>query len=157
MPTEIGLFTRLGNEKIARVYILDVFAICSHTHNVQSSFWLLYLCLCFYIYILWMRVCMCSESLSLEGNLLTGSLPTELGLCTRLRSLTLGKNELSGELPSELGQLFSLRTVSLDGNRFTGTVPSDLCDWKDRGVAYTGDFCPQSTSNLGCIEPGCLQ
>eukprot|EP00541_Cyclophora_tenuis_P018965 CAMPEP_0116550488 /NCGR_PEP_ID=MMETSP0397-20121206/5453_1 /TAXON_ID=216820 /ORGANISM="Cyclophora tenuis, Strain ECT3854" /LENGTH=108 /DNA_ID=CAMNT_0004075321 /DNA_START=328 /DNA_END=654 /DNA_ORIENTATION=- len=97
------------------------------------------------------------ESLSLEGNLLTGSLPTELGLCTRLRSLTLGKNELSGELPSELGQLFSLRTVSLDGNRFTGTVPSDLCDWKDRGVAYTGDFCPQSTSNLGCIEPGCLQ
>jgi hypothetical protein len=44
------------------------------------------------------------ESLYADGNFLTGSIPTEIGLLTRLSALGLmANNGIRGEIPSELG------------------------------------------------------
>lgn len=48
------------------------------------------------------------ESLFLTENLLSSSIPTEVGLAFDLRQLSLGRNELSGSLPTELGKLLLL-------------------------------------------------
>jgi len=38
-----------------------------------------------------------------SGDVLTGSLPSEMGLATNLAHLAIGYNQLTGTLPSELG------------------------------------------------------
>jgi hypothetical protein len=43
--------------------------------------------------------------LLLNDNGLTGEIPTEIGLLTKLSALTLSANELSGMVPTEMGQL----------------------------------------------------
>jgi Leucine-rich repeat (LRR) protein len=46
--------------------------------------------------------------LGLSRNLLTGTIPTELGKLTNLRMLSLSGNQLTGTIPSELGKLNNL-------------------------------------------------
>jgi hypothetical protein len=43
--------------------------------------------------------------------------------------LNLYGNALSGELPSELGLLSRLRTLDLSENKFTGTIPATINNW----------------------------
>ena len=43
--------------------------------------------------------------LLLNNNGLTGEIPTEIGLLTKLSALLLSGNELSGMVPTEMGQL----------------------------------------------------
>ena len=93
-----------------------------------------------------------TDRLNLEGNRLTGGLPSELGLCESLVELNVADNILRGTLPSELGNLRALRTIQLQQNNFQGTVPPELCTWT--GVTLNADFCPQNGPN--CIEAGCL-
>ena len=64
--------------------------------------------------------------LSLGGNQLTGSIPTELGALTNLESLSLGSNPLTGTIPRELGALTNLRSLSLSRSGLTGTIPAEL-------------------------------
>ena len=45
----------------------------------------------------------------LNGNSLTGTIPSELGSLTRLSSLYLNDNQLSGSLPSQLGLLMEAK------------------------------------------------
>ncbi|KAG7350071.1 RHS repeat-associated core domain containing protein [Nitzschia inconspicua] len=66
------------------------------------------------------------DLLNLGYNLLTGTLPSELGLWTKLRSLTLTLNGgMNGTVPTELGQLTNLQRLTLAHNTFTGTFPFD--------------------------------
>jgi hypothetical protein len=85
----------------------------------------------------------------------SGSIPSELGLCTKLESLFLQGNEIDQILPAELGQLralghldvsynvrlegtvpleyddlLSIRCMSLQQTSITGAVPSGLCEGK---------------------------
>ncbi len=89
------------------------------------------------------------SSLTLEGNVFTGTVPTELfefttplthlnlgrnrlqggippeaSFALQLTSLHLHENLLEGTIPLELGQL-PLRSLRLDSNTFVGTVPID--------------------------------
>ena len=64
--------------------------------------------------------------LSLKDNLLSDSLPPELGQLTRLRWLDLGYNHLSGPLPPELGQLTNLVALDLSSNCLSGPLPAAL-------------------------------
>ena len=58
------------------------------------------------------------ENLYLNGNTLTGTLPTELGALTGyIRELNLADNALTGPLPAELG---SLTLMPID--RHTGAL-----------------------------------
>ena len=62
----------------------------------------------------------------LDGNELSGSIPSELGTLDNLRTLSLSNNELSGSIPSELGDLANLGVLWLDGNELSGSIPSEL-------------------------------
>jgi hypothetical protein len=64
--------------------------------------------------------------LDLTGNQLTGPIPTELGLLTKLRELYLHNNKLTGQIPTELGLLTQLKTLSLSENQLTGAIPLEL-------------------------------
>jgi Leucine-rich repeat (LRR) protein len=65
-------------------------------------------------------------SIDLHGNLLSGSIPSELGRLSRLTVLRLYKNSLSGSIPSELGNLSRLTVLSLYSNSLSGSIPSKL-------------------------------
>ena len=73
----------------------------------------------------------CSASkvteVSLSGQNLVGTLPTELGVLTDLTNgLSLDSNELSGTLPTEFGNLVKLtRYLALGTNSLSGTLPTD--------------------------------
>ena len=66
------------------------------------------------------------ESLELPGNRLTGTIPPELGRLTRLRSLRLNHNRLTGPIPEELGEIIGLRSLELNDNMLTGLIPARL-------------------------------
>ena len=61
-----------------------------------------------------------------NNELLTGSLPAELGQLAALRILRLTDNHLTGPIPAQLGQLAELVELSLDGNALTGRIPAQL-------------------------------
>ncbi len=62
--------------------------------------------------------------LALEGRLLAGHLPAELGHLDHLTDLSLGGNELSGPIPAALGTLANLRKLNLSHNRLDGLIPA---------------------------------
>ena len=64
---------------------------------------------------------------------LTGQVPTEIGLLSKLDSLSLTENKFRS-LPSEIGLLTSLRTLWLDGNQLTSPVAPEIWDLKSNGV-----------------------
>jgi Leucine-rich repeat (LRR) protein len=64
--------------------------------------------------------------LDLDTNLLSGTVPTSIGMLTNLDFLDLGDNNLNGTIPTELGLLSNLEVLDLYSNRFNGTVPASL-------------------------------
>lgn len=66
------------------------------------------------------------EDLDLERESLTGTVPSEVGLLTKLTSLNLNRNRLSGHLPSEVALLTALQFLDLGGNQFAGALKSEL-------------------------------
>ena len=77
-------------------------------------------------------------TLSLHGNQLSGSIPSELGNLANLGVLWLDGNELSGSMPSELGNLDNLVTLWLGGNQLSGSIPSELGNLANLGVLWLG-------------------
>lgn len=62
-----------------------------------------------------------------RGRQLTGSIPTQLGMLTKLRVLDLGHSTaLTGSIPSELGLLKQLTILALSDNALSGTIPTQL-------------------------------
>ena len=57
---------------------------------------------------------------------MTGTIPTEIGLLTRLQQLFLVNINLVGTLPSELGSLQQLTVLALNHNALSGTIPSEI-------------------------------
>ncbi|MDE2678581.1 MAG: M66 family metalloprotease [Gemmatimonadota bacterium] len=68
--------------------------------------------------------------LRLDGNELSGPIPTQLARLQRLRFLWLMGNQLSGTLPPTLGRdMVSLRRLNVSNNAdLRGTLPSNLAD-----------------------------
>ena len=65
-------------------------------------------------------------ALSVAGNLLTGTLPTEVLGLTGLQQLDLSHNFLSGTLSESLGALTDLQTFAVQHNLLSGPIPSGL-------------------------------
>jgi hypothetical protein len=65
-------------------------------------------------------------AVTLPGNMLTGTLPAELGLASYLTRLDLSGNRLQGAVPAELGNLRSLAVLNLSENQLAGTIPPRL-------------------------------
>ncbi|KAK9047674.1 hypothetical protein V6N11_053513 [Hibiscus sabdariffa] len=51
------------------------------------------------------------EIMSLENNMLSGTIPTEFGKLVNLENLTLNANYLTGNLPPSLAKLFNLKEL----------------------------------------------
>lgn len=66
------------------------------------------------------------RTLSLYYNQLEGNLPPEIGNLANLETLILHNNQLGGVLPAELGEMSSLVKLDLDGNEFSGPMPAEL-------------------------------
>lgn len=68
------------------------------------------------------------ETIRLDANLLTGSIPPELGVMNLVQTLRLDDNQLTGPIPPEIGNMTSLITLRLDVNQLTGTVPLPVAE-----------------------------
>lgn len=62
----------------------------------------------------------------LPNNLLSGALPSSIGLLQQLRNLDVSNNHLSRTIPLSMGLMRSLVTLCLSQNRLTGSIPSAL-------------------------------
>jgi Leucine-rich repeat (LRR) protein len=67
------------------------------------------------------------ETLSLEWNMLGGTLPPNIGdIFPNLEELILMRNEFEGPIPISLGSASMLEKIDLSNNNFTGTIPISL-------------------------------
>lgn len=57
---------------------------------------------------------------------LTGSIPEEIALLTRLQFLRLNNNSLSGSIPATIGALDELRHLHLEVNKISGPIPESI-------------------------------
>ncbi|CAB9506035.1 leucine Rich Repeat [Seminavis robusta] len=81
------------------------------------------------------------ERLDLWQSKVGGTISTKIGqLANSLSVLRLQNNSLlSGELPTELGLLTNLKTLHLQHTRLEGSIPEGLCDRVlDRGQQFNG-------------------
>ncbi|KAF9681983.1 hypothetical protein SADUNF_Sadunf05G0060000 [Salix dunnii] len=64
--------------------------------------------------------------LDLSYNMLSGSIPAEIGSMSHLYILNLGHNNLSGNIPQEIGKLTHLNILDLSNNRLEGMIPQSM-------------------------------
>jgi protein brassinosteroid insensitive 1 len=64
--------------------------------------------------------------LDISHNMLSGSIPKEIGSTMYLYVLNLGHNNISGTIPDELGDIRSLNILDLSSNRLEGTIPPSM-------------------------------
>lgn len=64
--------------------------------------------------------------LDISHNMLSGSIPKEIGSMYYLYILNLGHNDISGNIPQELGRLTNLNILDLSRNRLDGQIPQTL-------------------------------
>lgn len=67
-----------------------------------------------------------TKSFDLNGNKLTGHIPTELGTLQGLIYLSLAGCNLTGTIPAQLGNLTNLETLDLSSNQLDGPIPAQL-------------------------------
>jgi len=72
-----------------------------------------------------------TTQLDLPGMNLAGSLPSEIGLLTRLVVFNLQsdgslQNYITGSIPTEIGELTDLQVFKVNGNQMTGEIPDQL-------------------------------
>jgi hypothetical protein len=56
--------------------------------------------------------------------MMTGSLPSTIGLLSGLEYLAIVSTAIGGSLPSEIGLLQSVVNLNLENNEFSGEIPS---------------------------------
>lgn len=69
------------------------------------------------------------EELDLSGNELTGALPAEIRLMSKLKIINASNNNLTG-IPAEIGQLKQLEILDLSNNKID-TIPDEIKNIKD--------------------------
>ena len=77
--------------------------------------------------------------LDLQGNGLSGVIPSQLGDLASLRALWLSGNGLSGAIPSGLGRLSNLQSLGLYDTRLGGSIPPELGGLSNLGRLYLVD------------------
>lgn len=91
--------------------------------------------------------------LELDGNLLTGTIPPELGNIPMLYGLVMNYNQLTGGIPSTFASLTQLTEFMAAGNKLSGPLPDFMGTWTNLQLlviddnAFTGPL-PASFANL---------
>ncbi|XP_022031773.2 receptor-like protein 13 [Helianthus annuus] len=66
------------------------------------------------------------SGLDLSYNKLSGDIPQELGLLSKIHVLNLSHNQLTGSIPVNFSNLASIESLDLSFNNLTGEVPSEF-------------------------------
>jgi Leucine-rich repeat (LRR) protein len=66
--------------------------------------------------------------LDLEGNELTGKIPTSFGDLVNLTLISFSINKLSGALPDSIGNLVNVETFNIERNSIIGPIPISIGD-----------------------------
>jgi hypothetical protein len=74
--------------------------------------------------------------IDMEGNDVRGPLPSEFGVLTRMEYLNFRDMHLTGTIPTEIGLCASSLwdTLDLESNLLNGSIPSELFYWKGWAV-----------------------
>jgi class 3 adenylate cyclase len=67
-------------------------------------------------------------SLTLDNNLINGTIPSDITALHSLQRLNLAVNSLSGTIPEGFGSMSALKSIDLSANSLTGPLPSTLCN-----------------------------
>ncbi|GKF19182.1 leucine-rich repeat protein [Tanacetum coccineum] len=70
--------------------------------------------------------------------MLTGSIPKEMSLLSKLSRLVISINNLTGGIPPFLGNITSMERFSAAYNPFGGSIPDTLGHWKSLKEFYSG-------------------
>ncbi|KAG5048902.1 hypothetical protein AAZX31_04G108900 [Glycine max] len=87
--------------------------------------------------------------LDLSYNLLSGSIPENLGEMAYLQVLNLGHNRLSGNIPDRLGGLKAIGVLDLSHNSLNGSIPGAL-----EGLSFLSDLDVSNNNLTGSIPSG---
>uniref|UniRef100_A0A2P2LN80 non-specific serine/threonine protein kinase n=1 Tax=Rhizophora mucronata TaxID=61149 RepID=A0A2P2LN80_RHIMU len=91
--------------------------------------------------------------LDLSYNMLSGTIPKEIGTMSYLYILNLCHNNISGDIPQELGDLKGLNILDLSNNRFEGMIPQSMT-----GLSWLTDIDLSNNDLTGMIpEMGQLE
>ncbi|XP_048323086.2 probably inactive leucine-rich repeat receptor-like protein kinase IMK2 [Ziziphus jujuba] len=66
------------------------------------------------------------QSLTLDHNFLSGTIPASLGRLRELQELSLSNNQFNGVIPNEIGSLSRLTTLDFSNNAINGSLASGL-------------------------------
>jgi Leucine-rich repeat (LRR) protein len=90
------------------------------------------------------------QRIDLSHNNLSGCLPSEISMLSNLTDLMLSHNMLEGAFPSFVGSMTELRNLDLSSNKFTGPIPADVFgDMRlELGNNFFHDVLPPSISQL---------
>eukprot|EP00978_Attheya_sp_CCMP212_P003303 scaffold6819_cov51-Attheya_sp.AAC.9 len=72
-----------------------------------------------------------TDQLNLEGNNLTGPLPSAFGKLQMIAELYLDDNALTSTIPTALSSMRSLSVLSLENNEFSGPIPMEFSELRD--------------------------
>ncbi|GAA0139724.1 transmembrane signal receptor [Lithospermum erythrorhizon] len=65
-------------------------------------------------------------ALYLDGNYLSGHLPTDIGISRLIQVLSLGNNSFSGNIPESISSITTLEKLDLSENDLSGEIPGSL-------------------------------
>ena len=89
--------------------------------------------------------------MQLYSTKIGGSIPSEIGLLSKLQVLSLNSCNFSGLMPPEIGKLNSLERLDVSMNNLTGAIPPEF------GNLSSITFLDLSDNNLnGCFHPHLL-
>ena len=66
------------------------------------------------------------SAIQIEGQKISGTIPTSLAFLTGLQLLDMNNNALTGTIPTQLGLLSAITGMYLYGNQLTGKIPTSL-------------------------------
>jgi Leucine-rich repeat (LRR) protein len=69
--------------------------------------------------------------LDLQGNDLTGQIPTTVSHLKDIQIFILSNNKLSGDLPRQVGLMVDLQKFNIDNNKIEGSIPDLISALKD--------------------------
>ncbi|XP_027331714.1 receptor-like protein kinase BRI1-like 3 [Abrus precatorius] len=100
------------------------------------------------------------ETLILNNNFISGSIPRSIANCTNMIWVSLASNRISGEIPAGIGNLNALAILQLGNNSLTGRIPREIGQcrrliWLDlNSNNLTGTIPFELANQSGLVVPG---